>query len=62
MRVGNFLGKAIKIDDIKMETSRDKFAQIYIEINLKNPFISLILISGHNQTVEYERRFRFHLF
>lgn len=53
MRVGNSIGKIVKVDNTNLEVSRGCFARIYMEIDLSKPLIPMVHILGYNQQVDY---------
>ncbi|KAF7844636.1 putative RNA-directed DNA polymerase [Senna tora] len=53
-RVGNLIGKTLKIDPTTSITSRGKFARICVEINLKKKLVPHVVIRGRCYGVEYE--------
>ncbi|EOY31426.1 Uncharacterized protein TCM_038365 [Theobroma cacao] len=53
-RIGNELGRTLKIDQTTYQATRGKFARMCVEIDLKNPFVPKIFIGGRWQKVEYE--------
>lgn len=54
MRVGNYLGNAVKVDDTSRETLRGRFARICFEVDLNKPIIPIVNVLGHNEAVEHE--------
>lgn len=54
LRIGNLLGRALKVDHTSMRVERGKYARICVEINLKKPLGSRIKINRKAFNVEYE--------
>mgnify|MGYP001567182811 CR=1 FL=1 len=54
MRIGNLLGKAIKVDEVTLKAARGKYARICVEIDLTKPLIPFIWVHQDLQAVEYE--------
>lgn len=57
-RMGNVLGKTIKIDDTTAEVTKGKYAHVCIEMDLNCPLIPTVNICGRIQLVEYEGFYR----
>lgn len=53
-RIGNKLGRAVKIDVHTMTVSRGKYARICVEMDLQKPLVSGVIINGTYIKVEYE--------
>lgn len=54
MRVGNELGKAVKIDTNTMQVARGKYARVCVEVDLSKPLTSVVVLNGHHLKIEYE--------
>lgn len=54
MRIGNKLGKAVKIDIHTTQVSRAKYARVCVEVDLEKPLISTVMIGDYQLAVEYE--------
>lgn len=54
MKLGNLLGKAVRVDDTTMNVERGKYARLCVEIDLKKPLMSGVLLNGKLFDVEYE--------
>lgn len=54
MRIGNKLGKAVKIDVHSMKVSRAKYARVCVEVDLRQALLSAVIIDGEEIKVEYE--------
>lgn len=54
MRLGNKLGKAVKVDHNTMLSARGKYARVCIEIDLQKPLVPAIIMNDHELIVEYE--------
>ncbi|XP_027178983.1 uncharacterized protein LOC113777945 [Coffea eugenioides] len=54
MKVGNIVGKAVKVDSQTLEVTRGKYARICVEVDLKKPLIPFIWVNNDLQAVEYE--------
>lgn len=48
------IGRPIKMDIQAREVTRGRFAQVCIEMDIKNPLTPFIRINQHNQEVAYE--------
>lgn len=53
-RVGNSVGKLMKIDENTQVTSQGKYTRMAVLINLNKPLISKVDIQGRVQLIEYE--------
>ncbi|XVF06754.1 hypothetical protein REPUB_Repub06bG0077800 [Reevesia pubescens] len=53
-RMGNEIGKAVRIDRTTSFMLRGKFARMCVELDLTKPLVSKIYIGGRWQKVEYE--------
>ncbi|KAF7833342.1 non-LTR retroelement reverse transcriptase-like [Senna tora] len=53
-RVGDLVGKTLKVDPNTSLTSRGKFARICVEINLRRQLVPQVNVCGRNYRVEYE--------
>ncbi|KAF7824071.1 uncharacterized protein G2W53_022215 [Senna tora] len=53
-RIGDLVGRALKIDPTTSLTSRGKFARICVEINLKKQLVQQVEVRGRCYAVEYE--------
>ncbi|KAF7806787.1 Retrovirus-related Pol polyprotein LINE-1 [Senna tora] len=53
-RIGDLVGKTLKIDPTTSLTSRGKFARICVEINLKKQLVPQVEVKGRCYAVEYE--------
>lgn len=54
MRIGNMLGKAIKVGLTTMKAGRGQYARICVDVDLRKPLVSRIKINGRLFNVEYE--------
>lgn len=54
LRLGNSLGRAVKVDTTSSEVVRGNFARICVEIDLTQPLKPYVMIIGQICTVEYE--------
>ncbi|CAN1799872.1 hypothetical protein LINPERHAP1_LOCUS22295 [Linum perenne] len=53
-RLGNLIGRTVKIDANTQRGDRGKFARLAVEIDLKEPLIPVVNLDGILQSVEYE--------
>lgn len=53
-RVGNLIGRTLKVDTTTSLTSRGKFARLCVEINLEQKLVPQVEIMGLSYGVEYE--------
>lgn len=53
-RIGTLVGKTIKVDPMTSLTTRDRFALICMEINLKRQFFPHFSLKGKVYKIEYE--------
>ncbi|EOY22292.1 Uncharacterized protein TCM_014510 [Theobroma cacao] len=53
-KIGDRIGKSVKIDRTTSSQSKGKFARLCVEIDLKKPLIPKIFIGGRWQKIEYE--------
>lgn len=58
MRLGNLVGKVVKVDETTMMIVRGKFAQVCVEIDLHKPLVSFMAVIGYLQLVEYEELYQ----
>ncbi|XP_027060922.2 uncharacterized protein [Coffea arabica] len=54
MKVGNVVGKAVKVDNQTLEVARGKCARICVEVDLKKPLTPFIWVNNDLQAIEYE--------
>ncbi|XP_021275621.1 uncharacterized protein LOC110410309 [Herrania umbratica] len=54
-KIGNELGRILKINRTAYQATRRKFARMCVEIDLNKPLVPKIFIGGRWQKVEYER-------
>ncbi|KAL0294393.1 UNVERIFIED_CONTAM: hypothetical protein Scaly_3122100 [Sesamum calycinum] len=54
MRIGNRIGRAVKVDETTMAASRGRYARVCVEVDLTKPLVSMITLLGFAQAVEYE--------
>lgn len=54
MEIGGKIEKAIKIDEQTLLATREKYARIYIQIDMTKPLIPFIWINRELQSIEYE--------
>ena len=54
VKVGNIVGKVVKVDSQTLEVTRGKYARICVEVDLKKPLIPFIWVNNDLQAVEYE--------
>lgn len=54
LRVGDKIGKSVKVDQQTVMAMRGKYARICIEVDLTKPFTPFIWIDQELQAVEYE--------
>lgn len=53
-RLGNTIGKIIRIDIVTEEVARGKYARICVELDLKKPLQSKMIVMGKLSPIEYE--------
>ncbi|XVF29489.1 hypothetical protein REPUB_Repub15cG0125200 [Reevesia pubescens] len=53
-RMGNLIGKAVRIDRTTSNILRGKFARLCVDLDLSKPLVSKIFIAGRWQRVEYK--------
>ncbi|KAL4313865.1 hypothetical protein AHAS_Ahas15G0027800 [Arachis hypogaea] len=53
-KIGNLVGRTIKVDSNTAELSRGKFARMCVEVDLTKPLVGKYLINGREYRVEYE--------
>lgn len=54
LRVGNVIGRAIKVDSFTGEMIKGRYARVCVELDLHGPLPPNVLIWGRKQAVEYE--------
>ncbi|KAL0297835.1 UNVERIFIED_CONTAM: hypothetical protein Scaly_3081800 [Sesamum calycinum] len=54
MRIGNRIGRAVKVMKTTMAASRGRYARVCVEVDLTKPLVSMITLLGFAQAVEYE--------
>ncbi|XP_071932889.1 uncharacterized protein [Coffea arabica] len=54
MRIGNALGKALKVDFQTLSAIRGKYARLCVEVGLKKPLVLFVWVDNELQVVEYE--------
>lgn len=54
MRVGNAIGKTIRVDIMTKEVARGKYARICVELNLSQPLTPKVFVMGKLLSIEYE--------
>ncbi|KAL0292873.1 UNVERIFIED_CONTAM: ATP synthase epsilon chain, chloroplastic [Sesamum calycinum] len=52
MRIGNRIGRAVKVDETTMAASRGRYARVCVEVDLTKPLVSMITLLGFAQAVE----------
>lgn len=57
-RIGNQIGKTIKVDKTTLTKERGKYAKLYVQTSLSNMLFAMFSIKGKHYKVEYES---FHL-
>nr|XP_025632945.1 uncharacterized protein LOC112727420 [Arachis hypogaea] len=53
-KIGNIIGRTIKVDTNTADVSRGKIARICVEVDLEKPLVSQYQINGKTHLVEYE--------
>ncbi|KAL4389891.1 hypothetical protein AHAS_Ahas03G0090400 [Arachis hypogaea] len=53
-KIGNIIGRTLKVDSNTAEVSREKFARICVEVDLEKPLTTNYMINGVKYAVEYE--------
>lgn len=53
-RLGNTIGKIIRIDIVTEEVARGKYARICVELDLNKPLQSKMMVMGKLSPIEYE--------
>ncbi|RYR65534.1 hypothetical protein Ahy_A03g011470 [Arachis hypogaea] len=53
-KIGNIIGRTLKIDSNTAEVSRGKFARLCVEVALIKPLVAQYQINGVNHSIEYE--------
>lgn len=53
-RMGNLIGKAVRIDPHTKESIRGRYARVHVEIDLHQPLIPYVWVEDRLQVVEYE--------
>lgn len=54
-RIGNLLGKMLKIDALTTSQNRGKFARLCVELDLTKPLDAFVQINENLYNIEYER-------
>lgn len=54
LRIGNAVGKAIRVDSHSVDASKGRYARVCVELNLTAPLVPNVLVWGRKQPVEYE--------
>lgn len=54
LKIGNAVGKAIKVDSNTVGTTKGRYARVCVDLNLNEPLVPNILVWGRKQPVEYE--------
>lgn len=54
MRLGNQLGKAVKVDTTTSDVVRGKYARVCIELDINRPLVTVVRVLGRLHAVEYE--------
>ena len=54
MRIGNALGKALKVDYQTLSATKGKYARLCVEVDLKKPLVPFVWVDRELQVVEYE--------
>nr|XP_029144560.1 uncharacterized protein LOC114924350 [Arachis hypogaea] len=53
-KIGNLIGRTVKVDDNTAKMSRGKFARLCVEVDLTKPLMGRYMIDGEDFQVEYE--------
>lgn len=53
-RLGNVLGRTIKVDTTSKDATRGKFAWVCVEMNLNWPLVPTVTVYGTVHAIEYE--------
>ncbi|RYR05702.1 hypothetical protein Ahy_B06g085537 [Arachis hypogaea] len=53
-KIGNIVGRTIKVDTNTAKITREKFARLCVEVDLQQPLVSQYQINGQTHVVEYE--------
>ncbi|RYR20260.1 hypothetical protein Ahy_B03g065356 [Arachis hypogaea] len=53
-KIGNIIGRTIKVDSNTADIARGKYARICVELDLTKPLVSHYMINGVKLAVEYE--------
>ncbi|QHO31323.1 hypothetical protein S83_026012 [Arachis hypogaea] len=53
-KIGNIIGRTIKVDSNTADIARGKYARICVELDLTKPLVSHYMINGVKLVVEYE--------
>ncbi|XP_019252916.1 PREDICTED: uncharacterized protein LOC109231737 [Nicotiana attenuata] len=53
-KIGNYIGKLLKVDACTSATPRGIYARLWVELPLEQPVQNLIMIGHHNQPILYE--------
>ncbi|XP_015973162.1 uncharacterized protein LOC107496423 [Arachis duranensis] len=53
-KIGNLIGRTVKVDDNTAKMSRRKFARLCVEVDLTKPLMGRYMINGEDYQVEYE--------
>ncbi|KAL0297840.1 UNVERIFIED_CONTAM: hypothetical protein Scaly_3081500 [Sesamum calycinum] len=51
MRIGNRIGRAVKVDETTMAASRGRYARVCVEVDLTKPLVSMITLLGFAQAL-----------
>ena len=54
LRIGNALGKAIKVDHQTISATRGKYVRLCVEVDLKQALVPFLWVDRELQAVEYE--------
>lgn len=54
MRVANYLGIAVRVEDPTISVARGCLARICAEVDLKMPHVPMVYTRGHKQNAKYD--------
>ena len=54
LQLGNYIGKVLQIDTHTAAETRGRFARLCVQVDIDKPLVTIILVGGMNQPVNYE--------
>lgn len=58
LRMGNAVGRAIRVDFTMADVMRGKYTRVCVELNLNRPLLPSLTVLGRPQAIEYEGLYR----